>query len=176
MEKLEKTHDVEIVWHSYMLRPPGAPPISPEYRAKILAGRPRMAEIAEKDFGVQLNFGTFSGTSTLALVGAKYAESQGVGKAYHKKVMSAYWIETQNIHDEAVLADIAAEIGLDRPQFLEALRSETYTSQVGKDIDQAFQHGIQGVPGMVFNDSYFVSGAQTHPVLVQIVDKVMKKG
>ena len=158
-----------------MLRPPGAGPISPEYQAKILAGRPRMAEIAERDFGVEINFGTFSGTSTPALVGAKYAEAQGKGEAYHKKVMSAYWLETKNIHDLVVLADIAGEIGLDRQAFLGSLESEPWTTQVTEDVDQAFQYGIQGVPGMVFNNKYYISGAQTHAVLGDIVEQVLEK-
>jgi len=158
-----------------MLRPPGAGPISPEYQAKILAGRPRLAEIAQRDFGVDINFGTFSGTSTPALVGGKYAESQGKGEAYHKAIMSAYWLETKNIHDAAVLAEIAEEIGLDREAFLNSLDSEPWTAEVKEDIDQAFQYGIQGVPGMVFADKYYISGAQTHDVLVDIVKQVEEK-
>lgn len=175
LEKLEETHRVEIVWHSYMLRPPGAGPISPEYQAKILAARPRMAEIAERDFGVEINFNTFSGTSTAALVGAKYAEAQGVGKAYHKRLMTAYWRDSLNIHDLVVLADLAEEIGLDRGAFLEALDAEPWTTQVTADIDAAFQYGISGVPGMIFNAKYYVSGAQTHEVLGRIVEQVIEK-
>lgn len=158
-----------------MLRPPGAGPLSPEYQAKILAGRPRMAEIAQRDFGVEINFGTFSGTSPAALIGAKYAESQAKGEAYHNRIMSAYWIETKDIHDHEVLADIAGEIGLDREAFLTSLASKPWTTEVQEDIDQAFQYGIQGVPGMVFNDKYYISGAQTHPVLVDIVKQVEEK-
>lgn len=175
LEKLEESHDVEIEWHSYMLRPPGAGPISPEYQAKILAARPRMAEIAERDFGVEINFNTFSGTSTAALVGAKYAEANGAGPAYHKALMTAYWVETKDIHDRVVLADIAGQIGLDKEEFLNALDSEPWTSQVTADIDKGFEYGIQGVPGMIFQDKYYVSGAQTHEVLGNIVEQVLEK-
>ncbi|MFT5195076.1 MAG: putative DsbA family dithiol-disulfide isomerase [Candidatus Promineifilaceae bacterium] len=159
-----------------MLRPPSAGPLPAEYQAKILAGRPRMAEMAQRDFGVEINFGTFSGTSVPALIGAKYAESQGKGEEYHKKIMSAYWVETKNIHDLAVLGHIAEEIGLDQVAFLESLESEPWTTQVTEDIDQAFQFGIQGVPGMVFNDKYYISGAQTHDGLVDLVRQVVEQG
>ena len=175
LEKLEESHDVEIEWHSYMLRPPGAGPISPEYQEKILAARPRMAEIAQRDFGVEINFNTFSGTSTAALVGAKYAEAHDAGPAYHKRLMSAYWRDSKDIHDRVVLAGVAAEIGLDKEDFLNALDSEPWTAQVTEDIDLGFQYGIQGVPGMIFNDKYFVSGAQTHDVLGRIVEQVIEK-
>ena len=175
LEKLEETHDVEIAWHSYMLRPPGAGPISPEYQAMILAARPRMAEIANRDFGVDINFNTFSGTSTAALTGAKYAEAHGAGEAYHKKLMTAYWLDTKDIHDRKVLAEIAGEIGLDKEEFLNALDAEPWTTQVTEDIDLGFQYGISGVPGMIFNDKYFVSGAQTHDVLGRIVEQVIEK-
>ena len=158
-----------------MLRPPGAAPISPEYRAKILAARPRMAEIAERDFGVEINFNTFTGTSTGALVGAKYAEAQGAGKAYHKRLMTAYWVDSKDIHDRVVLAEIAGEIGLDKEAFLNALDSEPWTTQVTEDIDQGFQYGISGVPGMIFADKYLVSGAQTHEVLGDIVAQVIER-
>ncbi len=158
-----------------MLRPPGAAPISPEYRAKILAARPRMAEIAERDFGVEINFNTFTGTSTGALVGAKYAEAQGAGKAYHKRLMTAYWVDSKDIHNRVVLAEIAGEIGLDKEAFLNALDSEPWTTQVTEDIDQGFQYGISGVPGMIFADKYLVSGAQTHEVLGDIVAQVIER-
>ncbi|RMG70698.1 MAG: DsbA family oxidoreductase, partial [Chloroflexi bacterium] len=46
MERLKQTHSVQIIWHSFELRPAGSPPISPEYMARIESLRPQMEKMA----------------------------------------------------------------------------------------------------------------------------------
>lgn len=161
-----------VQWHSFELRPRSAPPISAEYRAKIEAGRPRLYAVARENYGLEMNPGPFGFDSRPALVGAKYAESQGVGPAYHAAVMKAYWQEAKAIDDLDVLTDIAAAIGLDRDAFRQALGDPEYDKQVQADVDQAYAYGINGVPGMVFVDKYLVSGAQPYEVLCQAVEQI----
>ena len=73
------------------------------------------------------------------------------------------------------MAEVAGQIGLDKEDFLNALDSKPWTTKVSEDVDLGFQYGIQGVPGMIFNDKYYVSGAQTHEVLGRIVEQVIEK-
>ena len=175
MEKLEASHPVTVRWHSFELRPKGSPPLPPEYKARIEAGRPRLYAAAQEQYGLTLNQGPFGIDSRPALIGAKYAEQMGVGPAYHKAVMHAYWEEAKNIEEIEELADIAVAIGLNRMAFMDGLDSASLEQAVLADIAQAQEYGINAVPSLVFADKYLVSGAQPYEVLIRVIDQVSKE-
>jgi predicted DsbA family dithiol-disulfide isomerase len=172
LEKLKASHAVEVSWRSYELRPADGPPISPEYRAKIEAGRPRFYEIAREQYGLEMSPGPFGINSRPALVGAKYAEARGVGETYHAAIFHAYWLDGRDIGDVGELEAIAISVGLDGDEFCEALAGEAYQSAVFADIEQAFHYGLNGVPALVFENKYLVSGAQPYEVLTQVVEQI----
>ncbi len=167
---------MEIVWHSYELRPTGSPPIPPEYLARIKATEPRLNRIAREQYGLELNRGPMGIHSRSALIGAKVAEAQGKGPQYHNAVLQAYWRRANNIDDVDVLAEIAQSVGLEREAFLAALSDDRYEAQVDDDIEQAYAYGLDGVPALIFGGRYLVSGAQPYEVLRQVVEKVEAKG
>ncbi|MDQ3248917.1 MAG: DsbA family protein [Chloroflexota bacterium] len=175
LDRLADSHPVDIAWRSYELRPKGSPPISPHYLARIEATRPRLYAIAREQYGLEINQGKFGIDSRPALIGAKFAESMGVGPAYHAAVMRAYWQAGQNIEEIEVLADIADAIGLRRMEFMDALDSAQLEQAVLDDIAQAQAYGINGVPALIFADKYLVSGAQPYDVLVQAVEQVAQE-
>ena len=172
MEKLKESHQVEVVWRSFELRPVDAPPISAEYRAKIEANRPRLYSMAKEQYDLEMNPGPFGINTRPALVGAKFAEAQGLGDAYSTAIFEAYWLRASNIEEPAVLGEIAAAIGLDQADFLAALADEGYQTQMMGDVQQAQQYGLGGVPALVFDNKYLVSGAQPYPVLAEVVEKI----
>jgi predicted DsbA family dithiol-disulfide isomerase len=172
LEKLEASHDVEVHWHSYELRPKGSPPMPAEYRARIEANKPRLYALAREQYGLELKQGPFGIDSRPALIGAKFAEDQGVGHAYHHALMHAYWTEAQDIGDRKVLAGLAERVGLEREAFLAALDDPQVDGQVQLDIDQARELGLNSVPALVFDHRYLISGAQPYAVLVQATEHV----
>lgn len=162
-------------WRSFELRPREAPPLPPEYKEKIMAGRPRLYAIAKEQYGLDLNQGPWGIDSRPALIGAKYAEAQGVGPAYHAGVLQAYWHEAKNIEDRDVLVEIAEQAGLEHAAFLAALDAPPYEEAVLGDVATAHSYGINGVPALVFQNKYLVSGAQPYEVLIQVVDQIRKE-
>jgi predicted DsbA family dithiol-disulfide isomerase len=172
LEKLEASHDVDVQWHSYELRPKGSPPMPAEVKERIDANKPRLLEMAREQYGLELNQGPFGLDSRPALIGAKFAEEQGAGVAYHYAVMRAYWLDAKDISGASVLADIAESVGLAREGFLAALEDPRYDEQVQADIDQAREFGLNSVPSLVFDNRYLVAGAQPYPVLVQATEQV----
>lgn len=172
LEKLEASHGVTVQWHAYELRPKGSPPLPLEYKERILAGRPRLYAVARESYGLELNQGPFGIDSRPALIGAKFAEHQGVGPAYHDAVMRAYWVEAKSIEEREVLAEIAVAIGLDRDAFLAALTDPALEQEVLDDIAWAQTNGLNGVPALVFQQKYLVSGAQPYDVLTRVVDQI----
>jgi predicted DsbA family dithiol-disulfide isomerase len=172
LEKLKESHGVTVAWRSFELRPKDAPPPPPEYLAKVKASRPRLYAMAKEQYGLDLNPGPFGIDSRPALVGAKYAEAQDVGDAYHETIFKAYWLEGRNIEDRAVLTDVATAIGLDADAFLAALETETYQAAMLSDVAQAQAYGLHAVPALIFVDKYLVSGAQPYEVLCEVVERI----
>lgn len=166
---------MQVRWRSFELRPAGAPPMPPEYRARIEASRPQLYAIARERYQRTMNPGPFGINSRVALVGEKVAESMGRGGQYHDAVMRAYWSDARDISDRTVLADCAVESGLERARFEAALDDPTFDRMVQADVELARAYGLNGVPAMVFNDKYLVSGAQPADVLRQVVDRIVQE-
>lgn len=113
--------------------------------------------------------------SRYALEGAKYAEEKGAGPAYHEAMFRAHFVEDRDFGDLETLGDLAAEVGLDRAGFLEAVKSGAYGPQVDADISQAQAYGLQGVPALLIEQKYLVSGAQPTEALLDIVQQVRQR-
>lgn len=146
--------------------------MSPEYRTRIEAARPQLYARAREEYGLELNVGPFGINSRPALVGAKFAESHGVGDAYNKAVFRAYWQDAQNIGDLSVLGAIAEAVGLERQPFLDALDDPEYQQAMLGEVTQAHAYGLNSVPALVYNNKYLVSGAQPYEVLMQVAEQV----
>jgi predicted DsbA family dithiol-disulfide isomerase len=173
LKELSENFDIEIVRHAYELRPSGSPPMPQEYREYIeKVGHPRMVQMAREYYGVEIFAGPTGIDSRKALIGAKYAESQGKGPEYHDAVYRAYWQEGQSIDDVEILAGIAQKLGMDGAAFREALNSRELNVLVNVDIDQAQRYGISSVPALIFNNKYLVSGAQPYDVLKDVVRQI----
>lgn len=147
----------------------------PEYRQRIEAARPQLYATARTQYGLELNSGPFGIDSRPALVGAKYAEAQGLGDLYHDAVFRAYWQRAADISDRTLLAGLAATIGLQPDAYSAALDDPAYHAAVDADIAQAQAYGLSGVPAMVFAEKYLVVGAQPYPYLKQAVEQVREE-
>lgn len=180
LDQLAKTEEIEIIWKSYELRPAGAPPLPPEhenaYRERIEAGWPKVQEMARERFGVEMKSHRWGVKSRAALEGAKYAEEKGLGDAYHEAMFQAHFVTDRDFGDLETLGDLAAEVGLERADFLTAITSGVYAPQVDSDIRQAQAYGLQGVPAIIIAQKYLISGAQPLEALQDIVQQIKQRG
>jgi predicted DsbA family dithiol-disulfide isomerase len=87
------------------------------------------------------------------------------------RLFKAEFTEGLNLADLEVLADLAAELGLDREKAVEALRNGAFEGDIRADIAQAQAYGITGVPFFVFDNKYGISGAQPIEAFRQVLDK-----
>jgi predicted DsbA family dithiol-disulfide isomerase len=90
-------------------------------------------------------------------------------------LFSAYFQQGKDVSDEAVLLDIAENMGLDRAACEEWLADEALSQQVRGE--QAYWRGenISGVPAIIFDGKYMVPGAQSAEVFAQVIGKVLAK-
>jgi predicted DsbA family dithiol-disulfide isomerase len=147
-----------------------------EYRAQIEASRPRLEQIAREQYGLMLQPGPFGISSRAALVGAKFAEAQGVGEAYNLAVLQAYWQEGRDIGDTAVLTTLATSIGISPANFTSALQDPQWTEALLADVQQAYDYGLSGVPALILADKYLISGAQPYELLARAVTQIAAQG
>ena len=66
--------------------------------------------------------------------------------AFKARVSGAFYAHNRDVTDDAVLADIGAEAGIDRARFLAELQSEDCRNETFGDFLIAKQSGVEGFP------------------------------
>jgi predicted DsbA family dithiol-disulfide isomerase len=101
-----------------------------------------------------------------------YAKAHGRQLDMKERLLKAYFIDGRHGGRVEELADLAAEIGLDRADVVRALESNEYLADVKADVAQASEYGIQGVPFFVIDGKYGVSGAQEADTFTSVLTQV----
>ena len=99
------------------------------------------------------------------------AKTKGLGDAAEETLFYAYFTEAKDIADHAVLQELGEKIGLTAAEVTEAMTDELYAHQVRKDIQEAQEIGVRGVPFFVFDRKYAVSGAQPPEAFLETLNK-----
>ncbi len=89
-----------------------------------------------------------------------WAKEQNRGNDLKQALFTAHFTHNRVLSDDATLADIAADIGLDRDTALDVLSSQRYANDVRAQQQHWHGQGISGVPAMIFKGKYLVTGAQ----------------
>jgi predicted DsbA family dithiol-disulfide isomerase len=126
-----------------------------------------MVEVAAS-VGLDFDYDALQHTNTLKAHQLLHlAKAQGRQQEMKERLLRAYFVEGRHVGHDTDLADLAAEVGLDRGVVLAALRDETFRDAVEADIRQARAYGITGVPFFVIDHRYGVSGAQDPDLFAQ---------
>ena len=100
------------------------------------------------------------------------AKAHGRQAELKERLLAAYFVEGRHVGRVDDLADLAAEVGLDRDEAVAALTDHRYLADVKADVAQAAAYGINGVPFFVFDQKYGVSGAQETAAFRQVLEQV----
>lgn len=100
-----------------------------------------------------------------------HAGELGRQDAVAEALFRAYFTEGANLTDIAVLADYAAQAGLDRDATEAYLGSDADAGLIGAADAEARQAGIEGVPFFIFNRTIGMSGAQDPETLLQAMEQ-----
>lgn len=169
LKQTNTAHDIH--WHPFELNP-NMPSAGQNMREHIMekygsskqesdASRARLME-AGREVGFEFNFNddtrmhnTFNLHQLL-----HWADQQGNMHDLKQALFEAHFTHGRNISDNDVLADIAAETGLDRDEALAALEEQRFAKEVRAEERHWQQQGIQSVPAVIFDERHLVSGAQ----------------
>ena len=140
--------------------------ISAERARQMLAHVTRIAGEA----GLEYDFDALRPTRTIdAHRLLHHAKAHGVQEAMKERLLRAHFVEGRHVGHADDLADLAADVGLDRAEVLDMLASGAYRDEVDADLRQAAEFGITGVPFFVIDGRYGVSGAQEPDTFVQVL-------
>ncbi|GAA1482245.1 protein disulfide isomerase FrnE [Gordonia sinesedis] len=132
----------------------------------------QVAGLAESE-GLTYDFDALKHTNTLkAHELLHFAKSKDAQLNLAERLFAAYFSEGRHLGSIDELADLAADVGLDRDEAAEALRSGEFADAVAADIAQARAYGISGVPFYVIDGRYGVSGAQDPDVFADALRTV----
>lgn len=174
---------VEVHYHSYELDP-NAPVDFPgnhaEYLAKHLNASPQQVQQMDRQItdlaaqeGLDYHLDDIKVTNTgKAHELIHFAKDHGREAQMKERLLRAYFSEGRHVGHDADLADLAAEIGLDRDAALAALTAGTYRQAVESDKADGAAVGVRGVPFFVVDDKYGISGAQPSDLFLEALNKV----
>ena len=183
LAKFAHANQVEIVWRSYQLDPSLPKPASKLNAYEYLAQRKGMSY--EQSVAMHKNVIAMAKEAGLnydydkAVVANSFdahrliqlAKLNNLGDAAEERLFKAYFTEGKDMSDISTLILLGKEIGLDEKLVTDVLNSNQYTDAVNKDIQEAEQIGVQGVPFFVFNRKYAVSGAQPDSIFLETLNK-----
>ncbi|MEO9326567.1 DsbA family oxidoreductase [Gordonia aurantiaca] len=183
LERFDGRDDVHVTYRSYELAPDTPVDFSGSevdflVRHKGLAPEQVEGMLAHvrgiaAEVGLDYDFANLQHTKTLRAHEVLHlAKDRGRQLELAERLFRAYFEQGRHVGRPAELADLAAEVGLDREEVLDALESGTYADAVAADIDQARAYGITGVPFYVFDGRYGVSGAQEPETFLRVLEKV----
>jgi len=103
----------------------------------------------------------------------RWAGLEGRQRELKLALFEAYFTHCRSPSDHDVLAEAAAEVGLDYDAAIEVLKSDRYAKEVRETEELWRARGISGVPAIVINDRYLISGGQPAELFEQAIREIV---
>jgi predicted DsbA family dithiol-disulfide isomerase len=97
------------------------------------------------------------------------------GARMKQRLMDLYFTEGADLTDRAVLAQAAADCGLDRDAVAQRLAGDEDVERVTREAQSAKDAGIGGVPCFIFGGLLAVSGAQAPDYLAGAIERAAEE-
>lgn len=99
------------------------------------------------------------------------AKTIGKGSEAEERMFQAFFVHGENIDDVEFLTQAGRELGLNDEQLALISDTNAFSDEVERDMYEARQINVRGVPYFVFNDRYAVSGAQEVETFIGVLEK-----
>jgi predicted DsbA family dithiol-disulfide isomerase len=176
--------NVDIRWRPYQLDPT-IPPEGKDRKAYMLAkfgSEERLRQIHDRIVplgaadGIEFAFEAIKiAANTLdahRVIRWAASAGDGVQDKVTRALFAANFEKGEYIGDQAVLARIAGENGMDEAVVAALLATDVDKDAVQSEIENAQRMGVTGVPFFVLEGKYAVSGAQDAAVLADAIKQV----
>jgi len=174
--KREYGDRVSVAWYAFELRPEPVPlpaPATPERRQRWAASVLPMA--AER--GLEMRMPSVAPRTRLTHQAVELGRDHGKADALRHAIFEAFFHDSRDIGDAAVLADLGESAGIDRASMTRALDTGAYLARVLEQEQEAYRLGVNGVPAMFVGDDLAaaepVIGAVPYEWLKLAVDRAL---
>ncbi len=175
----------DITYHPYQLDPTAAPgrsqPVIEAYSKKF-GGLERAEAILASvtatagDVGLEFHMDKALRANTLLAHRVIWLAGQPDSLVdqddMKERLLKAYFTDGVDIGDPGVLADCAADVGLDRDDVMAFLRSDRGRAEVAAELELARDNGITAVPTYVVNGQWAIPGAQEPETFAKVLRKM----
>lgn len=103
----------------------------------------------------------------------QFAKTHGRDEDVEEGLFRAYFTEGKDIGDHEVLVGIAREAGLDAAEARSALAEGRFRAEVERDLLEARQVGVTGVPFFLFDRTHAISGAHEAETFLEILAEAL---
>ncbi|KAB2814515.1 DsbA family oxidoreductase [Phaeocystidibacter luteus] len=183
MENTGLKNEVEIEWKSFQLDPHARPSEGQtlyDYLSACKGMSPDQVknmtnQVVERAAAVGLNFDfdkAIVANTEKAHYVMHFAKERGLQLEMKERFLRAYFTEGMDLNDVDVLADLAVEVGLDRKEVLASIESDKAALGFREDVQLARDFRISGVPFIVIDRKYAVSGAQPISTFENVLKEV----
>ncbi|ADB51859.1 DsbA family oxidoreductase [Conexibacter woesei] len=182
LERFDARDQITLVHRSFELDPDAprrregtlAEMLAAKYGGSVAEAEARQAQLTElgREDGIAFRFeraqpgNTFDAHRLIHL-----AASIGAQEAVVERLMRGYFGEGLAIGDPAELVAAVADAGLDAATAREALDGDDFAAAVRADEERGAALGIRGVPFLVLDGRYGLSGAQPVDAYLQAVEQ-----
>jgi len=90
-------------------------------------------------------------------------------------LFDAYFVQTRDIGDHEVLADIADGVGMDAAVVLKLLQSDADREDIRNRDTHSRQMGVNSVPTFIVANQHAVPGAQTPEMWEKVIGEIMSQ-
>jgi len=182
LAQFEHSKNIEIEWKSYQLSPNGNPKPGKSIYQSLADKKGWTLDYTKqvhehvtsqaKEVGLTYNFDDVVVANTFdAHRLMQHSRKRGLGQIAEEHLFKAYFTEGRNIADHQTLIQIGTEIGLESIEVSQMLSGNECSEDVSRDIYEAHQIGVQGVPYFLINETYAVSGAQQPETFLGLLRK-----
>jgi len=102
----------------------------------------------------------------------RWADEIGKAAEMKQRLMDLYFTEGADLTSHAVLAQAAADIGLDAETTRKALATDKDVAEIEREALSAKEAGIDGVPCFIFGGKFAISGAQAPEYLAEAIERM----
>jgi predicted DsbA family dithiol-disulfide isomerase len=175
-------HPFLIEWHPFQLNPEMPKPGMP--RAEYLAAKFGKADAAAiyaridaaaEAAGLSIDWGAIARMPNTLDVHRliHWAGIEGRQTPMVGRIFRAYWQDGLDIGDAGVLADLAAEIGMDRALTAQLLAGDADAEDIRARDTHSRARGVTGVPTFVIAGQHVLSGAQPADLWGRVIDEIV---
>jgi predicted DsbA family dithiol-disulfide isomerase len=186
LAKFPQREKVDIVWKSFQLNPYLVTDPSKNTTAHLAESKGwtldyakgmtnHVTQVAEQ-VGLHFDFDkAVVANSFDAHRFSAFAKTKGLQDAAEEALFNAYFTEGKNTADHVTLIELGEKIGLEAAEVNTMLESNAFADDVKRDIYEAQQLGVRGVPFFLLGEKYAVSGAQDSAVFLQALTQTYKE-